>query len=76
MKDEQSAIIASNIRHLIDERGLKHSRVAANLGMTPNMFSCMLTGRKVIQASYLPNIVRAIGCSYNDLFRLPESPAT
>ena len=72
MKDEQSVIIASNIRRLIDERGIKHCKVAASLGMTKSVFSGMLNGRKVIQASYLPCIVKSIGCTYDDLFHKPE----
>ena len=76
MKDEQSKLIASNIRSLIDERGIKHCRVAEALGMTNSVFSGMLNGRKVIQASYLPCIVKAVGCSYDDLFRQPESQPT
>ena len=50
--------------------------IAEALGMTNSVFSGMLNGRKVIQASYLPCIVKAVGCSYDDLFRQPESQPT
>ena len=72
MKNEQNDIIVSNIRKIIDERGIKHCKVAEALGMTKNVFSGMLCGRKVIQASYLPLIIKALGCTYDDLFRKPE----
>lgn len=72
MKSEQNDIIVSNIRRLIDEKGIKHCKVAGDLGMTKSVFSGMLCGRKVIQASYLPLITKALGCSYDDLFRKPE----
>ena len=72
MKCEQSEVIAANIRRIIDEKGIKHCKVAENLGMTKNVFSGMLNGRKVIQASHLPLIIKTLGCTYDDLFRKPE----
>lgn len=75
MKDEQSKVIASNIRRLLDDRGIKHCKVAESLGMTKSVFSGMLNGRKTIQASYIPNIVKAIGCTYEDLFATDSTKA-
>ena len=72
MKDEFNDIIIANIRRRIDEKGLKHCKVAENLGMTKNVFSGMLAGRKVIQASYLPLIAKTLDCTCDDLFRRPE----
>ena len=76
VKNEGNEIIVSNIRRIIDERGIKHCKVAEALGMTKSVFSGMLCGRKVLQASYLPLIVRANGCTYEDLFRRPEENPT
>ena len=77
MKNEFDDIIIANIRKRIDEKGLKHCKVAENLGMTKSVFSGMLAGRKIIQASYLPLIAKTLGCSCDDLFRRPEeNPAT
>ena len=69
MTDE---VLRTNIRVLIEEKGLKHSKIAGDLGMTKSCFSGMLCGRKVIKAVYIPEIAKSIGCTYNDLFRRPE----
>ena len=73
MNDE---LLRENIRSLIDEKGLKHCRVAEMLGMSKHGFSDMLTGRKTIKAVYIPSLAESIGCTYNDLFRQPESQPT
>ena len=72
MKDEQlNTIIIRNIRKRMDDLGLKHCKVAENIGMNKNMFSGLLTGRKVIQARYIPLLARELGCTCDDLFRDP-----
>lgn len=68
----ENAYIRQNIRDLIDQRGLKHTKVANDLGLSKSNFSAMLTGRKILRVEYLPRIAESIGCSYNDLFRKPE----
>lgn len=65
-------ILRENIRTLIDSKGLKHSKIAGDLGMSKSVFSGMLCGRKTIKAVYIPEIAKSIGCTYNDLFRRPE----
>lgn len=66
------AIIIGNIRRILIEKGIKHVKVAENLGMTGNSFSGMLSGRKVIQARYIPIIAKTLGCTCDDIFRIPE----
>nr|DAP32603.1 MAG TPA: SOS-response transcriptional repressor [Caudoviricetes sp.] len=66
------AIIIGNIRRILIEKGIKHVKVAENLGMTGNSFSGMLSGRKVIQARYIPIIAKTLGCTCDEIFRIPE----
>ena len=68
----ENAYILQNIRDLIDEKGIKHVKVASDLGLSRSNFSAMLTGKKLLRVEYLPCIAKSIGCSYNDLFRRPE----
>lgn len=68
----KNAYILQNIRDLIDEKGIKHNKVANDLGLSKSNFSAMLCGKKILRAEYLPCIAKSIGCSYNDLFRKPE----
>lgn len=72
METNYNEIVVRNIRRKIDEKGLKHNKVAENLGMTGNSFSGMLSGRKVIQARYIPIIAKTLGCTCDDIFRIPE----
>jgi plasmid maintenance system antidote protein VapI len=72
METNYNEIVVRNIRRKIDETGLKHTKIAENLGMTGNSFSGMLSGRKVIQARYIPIIAKTLGCSCDDIFRIPE----
>ena len=67
-----NSILIGNIRRILDEKGVKHCKVAERLGITKEVFSAMLCDRKVIQASYLPLIVKALDCTYNDIFRQPD----
>ena len=72
MMSAENAYIRQNIRDLIDQRGLKHVKVANDLGLSRSNFSAMLMGKKTLRVEYLPRIAESIGCTYNDLFRRPE----
>lgn len=67
-----SSYIEANILRLFKERGVKESHVAKLLGMSRSTFCSMLHGRKLIRAEYLPVIIEALNCTYDDLFRKPE----
>lgn len=71
----ENAYILQNIRSLIDDKGIKHVKVAGDLGLSKSNFSAMLTGKKLLRVEYLPRIAESIGCTYNDLFRKPEGQA-
>lgn len=76
MNSDFNNIIIENIRRKIDEKGIKHCKIAENLGMSKGVFSGMLNGRKVIQASYIPVIARTLECTCDDLFQTPKESAT
>ncbi len=68
----RNAVIIGNIRRILDERGIRHGKVADNLGMSRQSFSCMMAGRKIIRAEYIPIIAKTLGCTCDDIFRMPE----
>ena len=69
---EQRDIIISNIRRILGERGIRHGKVAENLGISKQAFSFMLTGRRTIRAEYIPIIAKTLGCTCDDIFRMPK----
>lgn len=66
---ETEAIYLRNIRRMIDEKGIKHCKVAEKLGIRKEEFSRMLSGTRVIRVYHLPIIADALGCSLDDLFK-------
>lgn len=66
MKDDP--VLLSNIRRILDEKGIKHCKVAGSIGVSSAEFSRILSGRKIIRASYIPVIASALGVTPNDLF--------
>lgn len=66
------AIIVSNIRRMLDEKGIRQTKVAEKLGITKHAFNNMLFGRRIIRAEYIPGIAKALGCTCNDIFRVPK----
>lgn len=67
--------VADNIRRILDEKGLKHVKVAQKLGISKSEFSHMLNGKKIIRACHIPLIAQALGCSYDELFAADETKA-
>ena len=65
-------IIISNIRRMLDERGIRQTKVAEKLSVSKYAFNNMLSGRRIIRAEYIPNIAQALGCTCNDIFRVPK----
>ena len=61
--------IVTNIRELIEARGMKQGVVAERAGFTPQDFSNMLNERrKLIRVEHLPAIANAIGVDIKELF--------
>lgn len=50
------------------QRGFKQKAAAERAGFSPEEFSKMLTGRKVITAEYIPRIAAALGVSTDILY--------
>lgn len=68
--------IVSNIRALIEQKGMKQAVVAHRSGFDVQEFSNMLNQkRKLIRIEYLPAIACALGVGLNDLFYLPGKKA-
>lgn len=63
--------IGANIRRSLDEKGIKYVFVARNCGVSPAIFARMLAGRREIRLDEMEIIAEAIGCTVEDLFRLP-----
>ena len=62
----------SNIRRMLDERGIRQTKVAEKLSVSKCAFNNMLSGRRIIRAEYIPIIAQALGCTCNDIFRVPK----
>ena len=62
------ALISSNIRKIIQSKGVKQRYIAERAGFDEKTFSNMVNGRKTIRAEYIPLIADALDVSVNDLF--------
>ncbi len=60
--------ITNNARRIIAEKGLKQCAVAKMAGYTPQEFSDMLCGRRVIRPDDIAAICNALDIMPNDLF--------
>lgn len=61
--------IIENIRHIIEEKGLKKTYVARASGMNSQQFADLLAGRKVFRVEYLAPLAEALGCTINDIVK-------
>lgn len=61
-------IVISNIRDIIDTKGLKHKAIAEKAGYTIQQFSNILNCRRTIECSDIWRIAMALGVTPNDLF--------
>lgn len=61
--------IAENIKKIISKKGLKQLAVAKQAGYTPNAFSAMLTGKKLIKPCDVLRIANALKVDANELFK-------
>lgn len=62
------AMISSNIRRLIQDKGVKQCYIAERAGFDEKTFSNMVNGRKTIRAEYIPMIAEALEVPVNALF--------
>lgn len=61
-------IVTSNIRKILDERGLKQCAVAKKAGYTKQQFNAMLNGRKLVTVDDIMAITDVLGVDANALF--------
>lgn len=66
------SMIASNVRRIINENGLKQGAVAKRAGYDPKAFSNMLNGRKLVTDTDVINIAKALNASPNELFGISD----
>ena len=60
--------ITKTINRIIAERGLKKQSVAREIGITPQQFSAMLSGRRIIKVEDISALCDALEISPNELF--------
>lgn len=65
--------VANAVKEIIDEKALRQGVVATKAGFTPQQFSDMLNGRKVIKAEYIPRIANALGVDPNSIYKRTEN---
>lgn len=66
-------VIISNIRKIINDKGLKQYVVAERCGYTDKQFSDLLNNRKVITADDIGRLYIGLGVTPNELFGYDES---
>ncbi len=61
-------VVTSNIRKILDERGLKQCAVAEKAGYTKQQFNAMLNGRKLVTVDDIMAITDVLDVDANALF--------
>lgn len=61
--------VASNIKKIINEKGLKQVAVATRANFSQSAFNAMIRGRRLIKPCDVNNIAHALGVSANDLYK-------
>lgn len=69
------SIVQANLKRIIDEKALVQKGVAKRAGMSEQMFSAIMTGRKVIRADMVPALATAVDVPIAELFRDEERGA-
>ena len=62
-----NAVVAENIKRIIDERSLKQSAIAKKAGFTTQEFNAMLNGRRLIKAIEMVSIMDVLNVDANTL---------
>lgn len=60
--------LIENIKKIIKIKGMKQGVVAERAGFTPQEFSNILNGRKLLRAEYLLSVANGLGVEVNDLY--------
>lgn len=70
-----NGVIPQNVLRIIQETGIKQCVIAERAGYTKQQFSDMLNGRKIIKASDVLRIAKAMNVTPNDLYGIPVEAA-
>lgn len=69
-----NSVVADNLRFYIDNKSLKQSVIARKAGFSPQEFSDMLNGRRLMRAIDIINIINVLdNVDANDLFGIDKS---
>lgn len=64
-----TVLLLKILKKIISKKGLKQLAVAKQAGYTPNAFSAMLTGKKLIKPCDVLRIANALKVDANELFK-------
>lgn len=67
---------SSNVKKIIESRGLKQNYVAQQIGLHPKTFNALLNGRKTFDVVYVVPICNALGITPNQLLGFEPSNTT
>ena len=67
------SVLATNIRRIIKEQGIKQYVIAHKAGYSHRQFSDMMNGRRTIKAEDVPDIAEALGVAIDELFATDET---
>lgn len=66
-EQELTAIIAENIKAILEEKGMEQKDLAQAIGVSPSSVSRWISGEKMPRASSIDAICKALGCTRNDI---------
>ena len=69
------SLVQGNLIRIINEKGLVKKGVAKRAGISAQMLSDIIAGRKVIRADMVPALAAATGVQIPELFRELEKGA-
>lgn len=65
---ESNEPVASGLKFIIAQKGLKNGFVAEKSGFAPQEFSDMLNGRRLIRACDIPKLASVLGVKTDDIY--------
>lgn len=69
------SLVQGNLIRVIEEKDLKKKSVAKRAGITAQMLSDIIAGRKVIRADMIPALANAVDVPIPELFKDNEKGA-
>lgn len=67
-----NAVVAENIKNIIEDRSLKQAAIAKKAGFSTQEFNAMLNGRRLIKAIEMVSIMDVLNVDANTLFGRSE----